>query len=311
MEKRNYHSIIKGNIKTIKFIRNEWKKIMLTLVLTAAGVFFIFPFVLTVSNSFMTEGEIKENYSVITQASVLGEQNPAGTQYVNLKLIPDEVSLKQLYNVMVKRNKFLIMFWNSMILVIPIAVGEIAVSLMAAYAFAKINFKFRERLFYIYIVTMLMPFQVTLVPNYIIVNKLGLNNSYMSIILPGIFSAFGVFLLRQFMTYIPNEYIEAARMDGASHIGIFLNIVIPMSKAGVAALAILIFIDNWNMVEQPLIFLQDTNKYPLSVFFSYINRGEIGIAFAASTLFMAPMVLMFLYWEEYLIQGIQLTGLKG
>jgi multiple sugar transport system permease protein len=158
---------------------------------------------------------------------------------------------------------------------------------------------------------MLMPFQVTLVPNYIIADKLGIIGSYLSIILPGIFSAFGVFLLRQFMAYIPNEYCEAARIDGANHFEIYTRVILPMTKTGVAALAILVFMDNWNMVEQPIIFLKEQMKYPLSVYLSKVNRNETGIAFASSTLYMLPMVLVFLYGENYLVEGIQLTGIKG
>jgi len=156
-----------------------------------------------------------------------------------------------------------------------------------------------------------MPFQVTLVPNYIIADKLGLIGSMFSIILPGIFTTFGVFLLRQFMRNIPDEYSEAARVDGAGHWLIFSKVILPMTKTGVAALIILAFIDNWNMVEQPLIFLQDVNLQPLSTFLANINDGERGIAFAASTVYMLPMLLVFLYGENYLIEGIQLSGLKG
>ena len=198
-----------------------------------------------------------------------------------------------------------------MIIVIPIILGQILVSSMAAYSFAKLEFIFRDKLFFTYIIMMMMPFQVTLVPNYIVGDQLGLLGSYWSIILPGIFSPFGVFLLRQFMMYIPDAYVESAQVDGAGQLRIFFSIMLPMSKTGLAALTILVFIDNWNMVEQPLIFLQDVNMHPLSTYLSSINNGEMGIAFAASTIYMLPMLLIFLYGENYLVQGIQLSGLKG
>ena len=203
------------------------------------------------------------------------------------------------------------MFWNSVIIVLPIILGQILVSSMAAYAFSKIEFKWREQLFLVYIVTMLMPFQVTLVPNYIIADRLGLIGSILSIILPGVFSTFGVFLLRQFMVYIPNEYSEAVIVDGGTHFDVFFKVILPMSKTGLAALAILVFIDNWNMVEQPIVFLQDSNKQPLSIYLTIISSGERGISFAASTLYMLPMLLVFLYGENYFIEGIQLSGIKG
>jgi len=221
------------------------------------------------------------------------------------------VTLTQYYTALIKRTQFLIKFWNSLIIVVPIILGQILVSSMAAYAFAKLEFIFRDKLFFTYIIIMMMPFQVTLVPNYIMASELGLVGSYWSIILPGIFGTFGVFLMRQFMMYIPDAYVESAKVDGASQLRIFFSIILPMSKTGLAALAILVFIDNWNMVEQPLIFLQDINMHPLSTYLSSINSGETGIAFAASTIYMLPMLLIFLYGENYLVQGIQLSGLKG
>jgi multiple sugar transport system permease protein len=258
----------------------------------------------------MSETEIKQSYSMVNPGTS-AEPEQGDIIYASLKLIPDMITLRQLYTVLVKKTQFLYMFWNSVILVVPIVMGQFMIASMAAYAFSKIDFPGREKLFYLYIVVMLMPFQVTLVPNYIIAEKLGLTNNILSIILPGIFSTFGVFLLRQFMVYIPDAYSEAARVEGAGHLKIFSSIILPMSKNGIAALMILVFIDNWNMVEQPLIFLRDSAKQPLSVYLATINMGERGIAFAASVIYMTPMLLVFLYGEEYLVQGIQLSGIKG
>ena len=232
-------------------------------------------------------------------------------EFLSLKLIPDEVVIRQYYTVLVEKTQFLYMVWNSIIIVVPIILGQIAVASTAAYAFAKAGLKWRNQLFFIYIVVMLMPFQVTLVPNYLVADRLGLVGSYWSIILPGVFGTFGVFLLKQYMEYIPDSYLEAARVDGAGHIRVFTLIVLPMSKAGIAALAILLFVDNWNMVEQPLVFITEAVKQPLSIYLSRINSEERGVAFAAATLYMLPMLLIFLYGENYLVEGIQLSGIKG
>jgi multiple sugar transport system permease protein len=285
--------------------------VLLTGLVAFLAVVFLFPLVLTVSNSFMEESEIHENYGKLSQSVLSENREEGGNSFVNLKLIPDVASIRQYYTVLVKKLKYLFMFWNSVRVVLPIIAGQLAVASMAAYAFAKMDFPGRNKLFFAYIVVMLMPFQVTLVPNYMIADRLGLIDQYGAIILPGIFGTFGVFLLRQFMIYIPNQYSEAARVDGAGHFQIFVRIILPMAKTAVASLAVLLFIDNWNMVEQPLIFLQDESKQPLSVFLSYINESERGIAFAASVVYMAPMLLIFLYAENYLIEGIQLSGLKG
>ncbi|MDQ1914179.1 carbohydrate ABC transporter permease [Paenibacillus sp. GD4] len=278
------------------------------VVLTAI---FLFPMALTFANSFMTEDEITAIYGVLAGTEENQRDLSGESKFVNLKWIPERVTLSQYYDVLIGKPQFLFMFWNSVKITLPIITGQIAVASLAAYAFAHLRFRFREPLFFMYIVTMLMPFQVTLVPNFIIADKLGLLGSYGAIIFPGIFSAFGVFLLRQFMMFVPGSYIEAARVDGASHLYIFLRIVLPMCSTGVAALSILVFIDSWNMVEQPLIFLKDAVKQPLSVYLTVIGEGERGIAFAASAIYMLPLLLTAWYAEQYLVEGIQLSGIKG
>lgn len=269
---------------------------------------FLFPLVLTITNSFMSEAEIASNYDMVDSKN--SDTNDSTSKYAIMKLIPEVVVLEQYYDVLIKKSQFLFMFWNSVIIVLPIVVGQTIVASMAAYAFAKFKFTGQNQLFFIYLTVMLMPFQVTLVPNYLVADKLGLVNNYLSIILPGVFNTFGVFLLKQYMEQIPDSYIEAAKMDGAGHFEIFFKIILPMCKNGVAAMFILVFIDNWNMVEQPLIFLRDVLKQPLSVYLSKIISGERGLAFAASTLYMLPMLLIYLYGENYLIEGIQRSGIK-
>ncbi|MCV4231489.1 carbohydrate ABC transporter permease [Virgibacillus sp. LDC1] len=270
---------------------------------------FISPIVITFTNSLMTELEIQINYGLIGQ---MNEVIPGRDgSFANLKLIPDKVSFAQYGKVFIDNPKYLTMFWNSVFMVVPIIVGQTLVAALAAYAFSKLKFRGRDSMFLVYVMTMLMPFQVTLVPNYIMVDKLGMLNSTAAIIVPGIFAAFGVFMLRQFMLDIPYAYIEAAKIDGAGHLRIFMTMIVPMIKPGLAALVILLFVDYWNMVEQPLVFLDDPFKQPLSVFLSRIKDSERGIAFAASMLYMAPMVMLFLYAESYFIEGIQLSGVKG
>jgi len=283
------------------------KSTALTILAVILALAFILPLVLTVTNSFMSENEIENNYgSVMTNLA----ESEGNHTYAGLRLIPDSVTIKQYYRVLVKQTSYLFMFWNSVFIVVPILLGQLLVAAMAAYAFSILDFRFKDSLFFVYIITMLMPFQVTLVPNYLVADFLGIINTFRSIIFPGIFGTFGVFLLRQFMTAIPKEVIESAMVDGAGHFIIFLKMVLPMSKNAIAALSILIFMDNWNMVEQPLVFLEDTAKQPLSLFLSRINLEEMGVAFAASVIYMIPMLLVFLYAENYFIEGIQHSGIK-
>lgn len=284
-------------------------KSTLSLVLFVFAVMMLLPIVIPLTNSLMTEYEIGHNYNLIGQMTDVAS---GGKElFVNLKLLPDWVSFEQYAKVLLESPTYLNMFWNSVLLVVPIIGGQVAVAALAAYSFAKLQYRGRDSLFFVYLMAMLMPFQVTLVPNYIIADKLGLLNSYGAIILPGIFSAFGVFMLRQFMLTIPNAYVEAAIMDGAGHLMIFYRIILPLIKPGLAALVVLLFVDYWNMVEQPLIFLDDAFKQPLSLYLSQILQEAKGIGFAASVLYMSPMVLLFLYAESYFIQGVQLSGIKG
>lgn len=282
------------------------RKIIHTSIMMTAAIVVLLPVAIIITNSFMGAAEISINYS-----SVIGKAGTGDYTYANLKIIPDIATLKQYTSILLKNDKFLLMFWNSFSVILPIIAGQLAVASMAAYAFSCLNFRGREPLFFVYVITMLMPFQVTLVPNYIIADKLGLVGNYLSIIFPGVFGAFGVFLLRQFMMYIPMQYSEAARLDGAGHFRIFLHIILPMSKSGIFALIVLLFVDNWNMIEQPVVFIKNMDKQMLSVYLSVINRGDITIAFAASVIYMTPMLLLFLYAEDYLIEGVCLSGIKG
>lgn len=283
------------------------KKIIMYILLTILAAVMIFPIIFMITNSFMDENEVLDAYSVSGDRF---ENENGETEYIKFRLIPRLATLMQYYHTLFRKPTFLVMFWNSVFITVPILVLQIIVSVIGGYAFAKFKFPFRDQIFFMFIIVMLLPYQVTLVPNYIILNKLNLIGSYLAIILPGAFSTFGVFLLRQFMITIPDEYSEASKVDGAGYLTIFTKIIVPQCKGGIASLAILSFIDNWNMVEQPLIFLRDSFKYPMSIFLSYINQTQLGIAFACGILYMLPVVLIFLYGEEYLIKGIQLSGIK-
>ncbi|NOU72696.1 ABC transporter permease subunit [Paenibacillus sp. LMG 31458] len=284
-------------------------KCLLSFILLVISVCMIFPVIFTFTNSLMTENEISTNYDLIGQ--MIEKTAGSKDQFVTLKLIPDWVSFAQYGKILFETPTYLNMFWNSVFLVVPMIIGQVIVGSLAAYALAKLRFRGRDTLFLAYVIVMLMPFQVTLVPNYIIADRLGLLNSASAIVLPGIFAAFGVFMLRQFMLSIPYSYVEAAIMDGAGHLTIFRRIIVPLIKPGLAALVVLLFVDYWNMVEQPLIFLDDAFKQPLSLYLSRIQEEARGIGFAASVLYLSPMLLLFLYAERYFIEGVQLSGIKG
>lgn len=290
--------------KSFPITSRQAASVLTAVFLSAWAMVMLAPFFLTLANAFMSETEIGINYGAV------GKEN-GGTGFANLKWIPDRVTWEQFRLVLFDKPQFLSMFWNSVRLTVPIVAGQTLVAAMAAYAFSKLRFRGRDGLFFVYIVTMLLPFQVTLVPNFLAMDRLGLLDTEAAVVLPGIFSAFGVFLLRQFMSGIPWDYVEAAKIDGAGHVRIFGGIIVPLAMPGIAALQILVFADNWNMVEQPLLFLHDAFKQPLSVYLSRINEGDRGVAFASAALYMAPILFVFLHGENELVQGIQLSGIKG
>ncbi|MDE6776391.1 MAG: carbohydrate ABC transporter permease, partial [Oscillospiraceae bacterium] len=220
--------------------------------------------------------------------------------------------IQQYLSVLFKSPDYLLKFWNSVILVVPITVFQVLLASMTAYGFSRYRGKIREIIFFVYIILMLMPYQVTLVPNRLVSEFLGIFGTRWAIVLPAIFSPFSVYLLTKIMRRIPNAYFEAARLDGAGEFQIFLYICLPLCRSAMLSVGLLVFIDYWNMVEQPLILLDNEDKYPLSVFLSQINTGDVGLAFAVAVVYMIPALLLFLYGEEYLVEGITYSGgVKG
>ena len=291
--------------------KEKFLSIVLAVFIGFAAFMFIVPTILTISNSFMTSNEITANYGAMLN-NMNGTEKTFISDKLNLKFIPDKVTFSQYVSVLFKNPEYLLKFWNSVILVVPITVFQLLVALFASYGFARSSGKLKNIIFFSYIILMLMPYQVTLVPNFLVADKFGLLNTRWSIILPGIFSPFSVFLLTKIMRRIPSSYIEAAKLDGASEWQILFHICIPLCKSALFSVALLVFIDYWNMVEQPLIMLKDKEMHPLSVFLSEINTGDIGLAFAVAVIYMVPSLLMFLYGEQYLVEGITYSGgIKG
>jgi len=248
---------------TARSLKKKRQRAVLTVKLSVAfliaaifAVLFLTPIVLTISNSFMAESEISANYG-----QVFAKSESGGKVYIaekiNLKFIPDMVSFSQYITVLLKSPEYLLKFWNSVILVVPIVVFQLFIAALTAYGFSRYRGRLREIIFFAYIILMLMPYQVTLVPNYLVSDWLKLIDSRWAIWLPGIFSPFAVYPLTKYMRRIPVGVIEAAEIDGAGEVQIFTSISLPLCKSAICSAAILVFIDYWNMVEQPLILLRD------------------------------------------------------
>lgn len=293
--------------------------IIITVFACVAAILFLMPTVLTIANSFMTSTEISANYGSML-SNMTSNEKTFISDNVNLKFIPDKVTFEQYKSVLFKSPDYLLKFWNSVILTVPITFFQVAVAILTSYGFSRYPNKFKSIIFFAYIILMIMPYQVTLVPNFLVADKLGFLSETgntalkqrLAIILPGIFSPFSVFLLTKVMKRIPKSYIEAAKLDGANEWQIMTRIHMPLCKGAIISIIMLVFIDYWNMVEQPLVLMKDSDLHPLSVFLSQINTGDIGLAFAVGVVYMIPTILMFLYGEDYLVEGITASGgIKG
>lgn len=201
---------------------------------------------------------------------------------------------------------------NTLAVVLISMVGLLLMA-MAGYGFAKFTFRGKEPIFFLVLTTMMIPVQVTMIPTYLILNGLNLTNTLVGIALPTLVSAFGVFLFRQFMTTIPTEVIEAARIDGAGEARIFARIVLPMSRPILAVQVVLTFITGWNSFLWPLIIASDQNLYTLSVGIALLNQQVAtnpSLQMAAASLMVVPVLVVFVVFQRHIVQGFALSGLK-
>ena len=260
--------------KGIKKVSRTIRIALLFVIALLFAVIFVLPTVITISNSFMTQSEINANYGKVFETTDHGGKAYIAKQ-VNIKIIPDMVSFQQYSTVLLKSPKYLFKFWNSVIYTVPIMIFQLIVAVLASYAFTRFKGRLKELLFFLYIIVVLMPYQVTLVPNFLVSEWLGIYDTRWAVWLPGIFSPFSVYLLTKYMKRIPSGIIEAAKIDGAGEWQIFRHISLPLCKGALYSIAILVFIDFWNMVEQPLILLADEELHPLSIFLSKINSDPV------------------------------------
>ena len=230
--------------------------------------------------------------------------------YATWSLFPRYPTFRPYVELLLDSPGFFVQFWNTIKITLPTVLGQLVVATPAAWWFARSTGKASQRLFSLYIVLMLMPFQVTIVSNYLVIDRLHLLDNLLSIVLPTIFSSFPVFIMYRFFKSIPTSIIEAAEIDGANQRKVFLQIGIPIGKAGVMTALVLGFLEAWNMIEQPMIFIKNKTLWPLSLFLPEISLGNMGLALAASVVILIPPILVFFFGQEYLEQGIAHTGSK-
>lgn len=219
-------------------------------------------------------------------------------------------TLAYYYQVFLAQEQYLLRFWKSLGLCLCITAGQVVVSTLAGYGFAKCRFPGKNVLFFLLMVLMIMPLQVTLVPNYIMLDRLGLLDTYYALVLPMIFVPLGTFIMTQSFQAVPNEIIEAARLDGCGTLKLICRIAVPMNKAGLICTLLLSFLDGWNMVEQPMVYLEDFGRYPISVALASVPPEDPTVQLVCCILTVLPPLFLFTYFNRELVEGIALGGEK-
>lgn len=269
-----------------------WRKILFYSIISIIAVIIIIPFFWMISTSLKERGALMA---------------------IPIQWIPDKVSFEA-YQKLFKIFPFGRVIFNSMYVAIMTTFITISSAAMAAYVFAKIEFKGREKIFVLYLATLMIPGQVTMIPNFIILKYMGLLNTFTGLMLPSLINAFATFILRQNMRIIPDAYIEAAVIDGASHFTIFYRVVLPLSKPIIAALGIITFMGTWNSYLWPLIILTSKNKMTLPVGLSLLSGqhgAEYNLLMAGSLISIIPILIVFLFTQKYFEKGLSLGGIKG
>ncbi len=285
------------------------------ILLLIFSVAVLLPIVFMVSNSFMGEEEAMRRYTeFVTPENQKNEfegnqkNNIDGNHYAQLTFVPNDITVSSYQKLMTENQSYLRMFWNSVLITLPILIFQLMISPMAAYAFELTSWKWKEVMYLMYIIVMLMPMQFLMVPHYITAEIFGYNNTWWAIILPAMFAPFGTFLIRQQLGAMDKTLIEAARIEGATEWQIFNKIVLPMIRPTMAALATLVFVDCWNIVDQAVVFIKNVYNEPLSVYLAkMITENPVHI-FASATLFMIPAILVFMFHHDAFIHGISLSG---
>lgn len=273
--------------------KKQVKKIINSAIFWAIALIVLFPFIWMLSSSLKPETEIFK---------------------YPFKLITEKSSLRNYRLVWTGKNSFIKYYKNSVIITFLTVLGSVVFNTMAGYAFARINFRFRNQLFLLYIATMMVPTQVTLIPRYMLFHFAGLLDTHASLILPGIFKVLCVFLMRQSFMQIPFDYTEAARIDGASEWTIFTKAILPMATPSLVTTIILVFTSTWNDYDNPLIFLTSEKLYPITLGLNHF-KDELGIQYgplmAASLTSMIVLIIVFVIGQKTFIEGLTSGGVKG
>ncbi|HUX50377.1 MAG TPA: carbohydrate ABC transporter permease [Spirochaetia bacterium] len=267
-------------------------KIVLTILMVALSITMLIPFAWMLSASFKPENQIFD---------------------VPVSWFPKTPIFKNYVAVWNSTVPFYIFFLNSIKVSTLCVIGEVVTSALAAYAFAKIEFRAKEFIFWVYVATLVFPLQMMLIPRFVLFRLTHLYNTHWALILPGMFTAFGTFMLRQFFQTIPDELSQAAKIDGAHHFMIFRKIIIPLALPAFSALIIFQFVTSWNDYVSPLVYLRSESlaTIPLGLkFFQDENSVSYGAVMAASVCSLIPIFAVFLAFQRQFVAGIAMSGIK-
>ncbi len=281
--------------KKAKAKREFVHRIITYLTLTVVGVTMLMPFLWMISTS------LKE---------------PQAIYAFPPKWIPDPVIFTAYLKVW-KVVPFARFYFNSIFVALCVTIGQVMTSAFAAYAFSRLRFPGRDKLFFGYLATMMIPGSVILVPVYILMVSFGWIDTYKALIIPAMFTAYGTFMLRQFFMTIPRDLEDAARIDGCSLIGIFWKIIMPLSKPALVTLTMFTFLANWNNFMWPLMITNSQEKATLPVGLSYFQevyqytQPDWALLMAGSLLVVLPVIIIFISIQRFFVEGIKLSGIKG
>ena len=291
------------NLKIFR-IRN-----MGTLLLAVLALVAVFPVLFSITGSLMGQNELNDLLgAVLTSDS--GSASGQTVNHVSWRVLPLYPTLKSYVKVLLDSPEFFVMFWNSVKITVGVLAGQILVGVPAAWGFARYRFPGKNMLFMVYVALMMMPFQVMMLSNYLVLDQMALLDNLWGIILPSVFSTFPVFIMYRFFESIPEALTESARLDGAGELLIFIRIGIPLGSPGIISALVLGFLEYWNLIEQPMAFLKTKSLWPLSLYLPQIDMAQTGKAFAVSVLVLIPAVIVFLEGQDYLEQGIISTAIK-
>ena len=266
-------------------------KIVAHLVLLLGAITMLVPFIWMLSSSVKSLGEV-----FVFPPTLFGE-----------KIVWEN------YTKISSRFDYLAYFLNSVKVSAWVVVFQVFTSATAGYVFAKLNFKGRDRIFTLYLATMMIPFHVTVITNFLQMSIYGLVNTLWSLMLPASVSAFGTFLMRQFFVTVPNELIEAAKIDGCNPFKTFLQICFPMAKPTIATLSIFCFMNVWNDYFTPLIYINDSRKYTLPLGLASMKgmySTDWPVLMASSVISVLPVLIVFLFAQDAFVKGVMMTGMK-